>query len=566
MMVFSVVFATAILAQRPSDAQRPADAHARIARAKNGMIATVHPLATQAAVDMLAQGGNAIDAAIMAGLMLGVVDGHNSGIGGGCFILIHTADGQTIAIDGRETAPAAAHRKLFHRDGKPLTELSQDGPLAAGVPGALAAYELALRKYGRLPMRTMLAKSADVAESGFSLTAQDVSRINSVKRVFGKYPAAAAIFLNADGNSYPAGTLLKQPDLARTYRAIAEGGIDWFYRGLFAAQTAEWMGQNGGIMTEQDFADYRAIERQPLRTSYRDCTILGFPPPSSGGVHIAQMLKMLESFDLGKMHRDDPANWYHHVAEAMKLAFADRAFWLGDPAFAKVPKGLIADSYARQLALRIVPDKAISVPRHSVPEDAAENVFEKHTTHISTADAAGNWVAMTQTVNTTYGCKVVVPGLGVVLNNEMDDFAIAPGVANAFGLLGSEANEVAPGKRPLSSMSPTIVLREGKPILSVGAAGGPRIISQTLMMLLRKIDLEMSVADAIVAPRIHHQWRPDQLVVSEPLSPEIRDELIRRGHILQANAGIAVVQGVERDSSSFVGAHDPKVPGLAAGL
>ena len=382
-------------------------------------------------------------------------------------------------LDGRETAPAAATRDMFLREGKGNTQLSQTGALASGVPGALAVYARALEKYGRKKLGELLAPAAEIAEQGFAIDASYARKLKDTANPLRRFDSTRAIFCKADGSDFIAGDVLKQPDLARSYRAIAEDGADWFYRGPFAKTTAAWMRENGGILTASDFAGYAVQEREPLVTTYRGCEIIGVPPPSSGGVHVAQSLNILENFDLAALR--EPGARHHVIAEAMKLAFADRAHWLGDPDFTNVPRGLADKSYARELAARILPDRTIDVPSHGTPPDADTRFFEKHTTHFSTADAEGNWVACTATINTTFGSKVVVPGTGIVLNNEMDDFSIEPGVPNAFGLVGAEANAVAPGKRPLSSMSPTLVLKDGRPILALGAAGGPTIISQTVL-------------------------------------------------------------------------------------
>jgi gamma-glutamyltranspeptidase/glutathione hydrolase len=308
----------------------------------------------------------------------------------------------------------------------------------------------------------------------------------------------------------------------------------------------------------------------PRQTDYRGYEILGLPPPSSGGVHVAQILNMLETFDLASM---SPVDREHVIAESMKLAFADRAHWLGDPDFAKVPRGLIDRGYAKELAAKIELAKATKVPSHGVPPRAQEDIFGdtlKHTTHLSAADAEGNWVALTQTVNTAFGSKVIVPGTGVILNNEMDDFAVAPGVPNAFKLVGAEANAIAPGKRPLSSMSPTIVLdKDGEPFLAIGAAGGPTIISQTLQNVVNILDLNMGVAEAIAAPRLHHQWSPDELRIEKAMGEDTIQALKERGHVIKESSGvgIGVSQGVmwDKETKSFRAAHDPRVPGKADG-
>jgi gamma-glutamyltranspeptidase/glutathione hydrolase len=400
-----------------------------------------------------------------------------------------------------------------------------------------------------------------------------------------------------EGQPLQQGDVLKQPDLAATYRGIAGKGSDWFYRGPFARATDEWMKANGGIMTVSDFANYEIKLREPVATTYRGYKIVSFAPPSSGGVHVVQMLNILEKFDLKSL---DETTRLHVIAEAMKLAFADRAYWLGDPDFAKVPRGLVSKQYAASLAKKISLKRATEVPEHGAPPGWERDVFpaergragsplpaagvnakdgahevtrptdtlaEKHTTHWSVADAEGNWVAVTATVNTSFGSKVVIPGTGVVMNNQMDDFSIQPGVPNAFGLIGAEANCVASGKRPLSSMSPTIVLKNGKPIIALGAAGGPRIITSVLMELVDMLDLGMTPREAIAAPRIHHQWSPGELMVEKALPDNLRSALEQRGHTVKELNSFAVSHIVARsaDGKGFVGAADPRAGGNAAG-
>ena len=529
----------------------------------NGMVASVHPVATEAGLKVLKQGGNAVDAAVAVALTLGVVDGDNSGIGGGCFMLIHRANGSLVAIDGREMAPAAARRDMFVRDGKAVTELSQNGALASGVPGALAAYEFAVKHYGRKKFKYLILPAARIAEQGFLVDAGYADRLKAVAEEMGRFKSSRAVFFK-HGKPLARGDLLKQPDLAATYRGIAKQGSSWFYMGPFAYYAGEWMRQNGGIMTAQDFRNYNLELREPIISDYRGCQVVTFPPPSSGGVHVAQVLNILENFDLKSF---DEATRLHVIAEAMKLAFADRAYWLGDPAFVNVPRGLVDKKYGASLAGKINRDRATKVAAHGMPPDWEKNVFKKHTTHFSVADSEGNWVACTTTVNTSFGSKVVIPGTGVVMNNQMDDFSIQPGVANFFGLIGAEANAVAPGKRPLSSMSPTIVLKDGHPIIALGAAGGPRIISQVVLELVSMLDLGMSPREAIVQPRIHHQWFPDELMIEAALQPGVRQELARRGHRLKESSSMGVSQIVARtpDGSGFRGAADPRAGGEAAG-
>lgn len=530
---------------------------------RTGAAVTVHPLATKAAMNAFERGGNAVDAVVSAALTLGVVDGFNSGIGGGCFMLIHKPNGRFVAIDGRETAPAAASRDIYLRDGKANPELSRTGALAIGVPGALAAYDLAIRQHGKLSLAEHLSQAATIAEQGFALDRSYLDRLGQVVEKLRRFPGSARIFLDVDGNAWPSGHRLKQPDLAKSYRSIALHSVDWFYRGPFALKTEQWMSANGGLITHKDLLGYKAKRREPVRTTYRGHEIVGFPPPSSGGVHIAQILNILEAFDVRSM-APDSAEFVHLVTEAMRLAFADRAHWLGDADFAPVPKGLASKKYARRLAKRIDPSKAAKIDAHSTPQDAVTNLFGKHTTHFSATDTDGWWVACTATVNTTFGSGVVIPGTGVVMNNEMDDFSAQPGVPNAFGLIGAEANTVAPGKRPLSSMSPTIVVKDAKPIFTVGAAGGPTIITQVLLAVIQVVDYGKSPTEALVQTRFHHQWKPDRLLVEKTLGQANIDALRAKGHTVKVvnTLGAAQAIGLGQAGKPFTGSPDPRGRGV----
>jgi gamma-glutamyltranspeptidase / glutathione hydrolase len=527
------------------------------------MISSGHPIATEAGLNVLKSGGNAIDAAVAVGLTLGVVDTSNSGLGGGCLMLIRLANGKLVAIDGRETAPAAATRDMFVREDKAVPELSQSGALASGVPGELAAFDYAVKRFGKKKLRDLIRPAADLAEQGFAINRSYASRLKSVADDVARFDASRAVFFR-EGRPLQQGEVLRQPDLAATYRAIADHGSDWFYRGPFARATERWMQANGGLLTAADFAKYRCRIREPIVTTYRDHKIISFPPPSSGGVHVAQMLNILEHFDLKAL---DEATRLHVIAEAMKLAFADRAYWLGDPDFAKVPRGLVSKSYAADLAKTLSLERATDVPSHGTPPNWRTDAFKKHTTHFSVADAAGNWVACTATINTSFGSKVVIPGTGVVMNNEMDDFSAQPGVANYFGLVGAEANAIAPGKRPLSSMSPTLVLKDGKPVISIGASGGPKIITAVLLELVCLLDLGFTPEAALGVPRVHHQWSPDELMVERRLPEPLQTALAARGHKVTQLSSMALSHLVARsaDGKSFVGAADPRSEGKAAG-
>jgi len=527
---------------------------------KNGAVATVHPLATQEALRVMQSGGNAIDAAVAAALMLGVVDGHNSGIGGGCFILIRTAAGKFAAIDGRETAPMRSSRAMYLKSGALDLTLSQTGPLAVGTPGALAAYDLALNQFGTKKLSELILPAAAVAENGFKMSASYAARLTANNQELAKFPASASIFARPESSPAQAGEALVQKDLAATYRSIANSGASWFYRGEFARRVGDWMSANGGLLDREDFARYTAKFREPIITRYRGVEIVGFPPPSSGGVHVAQILNILENFEL-KPHGFGTDEDVHLIVESMKLAFADRAYWLGDPDFSSVPRGLVSKSYGTRLAKKIDRNIATPVAKHSVPPQSAESFFERHTTHFTTADKEGNWVACTATINTSFGSKVVVPGTGVLLNNEMDDFAIQPGTPNFFGLVGAEANAIEPGKRPLSSMSPAIVLKNKEPILTCGAAGGPTIISQTLLTLVGVLDYGLSLEEALNQPRFHHQWKPDQVRLEKSGGAELRNQLEKRGHSILSITNFGATQAISRSPATgvFTSGSDPRV-------
>ena len=491
-----------------------------------GAVATVHPAATAAAVDQLKSKGNAIDAAIAAALTLGVVDSYNSGIGGGLFALIHWADGSVEAIDAREMASAAAHRNMYLREGQAQPSLSRMGALAVGIPGSVAAFEYLSTKGGNKPLASLYRQAASLAEEGFELSPSYIKRLERSTSELSQFPASAAIFLN-NGVAWPVGHHLKQSDLADTYRQLAEKGSDFFYRGNFAKKVAQWMRENNGIIDEADFSNYQLRIRKPVKSEFMGYEIYGFPPPSSGGVHVAEILNIVQQFDLENL---SVGQQQHVLVESMKLAFADRAHWLGDPDFVDVPKGLVATSYAKSLAKKININTASLVDTHGQPLTFDQKWFDKHTTHLSVADKEGNWVAITTTINTSFGSKVVVPGTGVLLNNQMDDFSAQPNVPNAYGLVGSEANSIQPKKRPLSSMSPTLVLRSKQPIMAVGAAGGPMIITQVTQALIRYLAFDQSLYQSLASPRLHQQWKPDFVFFDKTLSQKDQQGLIEKGH------------------------------------
>lgn len=521
-----------------------------------GAVATVHPLATGAAANQLENGGNAIDAAIAAALTLGVVDSYNSGIGGGLFALVHWADGRVEAIDGREMAPSKAHRDLYIRKGKVVSELSRTGALAIGIPGSVAAFDYLSVSGGNMPIATLYQQAAELAGQGFPLSVEYANRLKRHANNLGRFKAAQAIFLNSNVQPWTAGHRLVQADLANTYRQLAKQGSDYFYKGQFAQQLAAWMQNNDGLITAKDMASYQLKIREPVKSQFYGYTIYGFPPPSSGGIHVAQLLNMVETLALDKK---DQSTRNHLLAESMKLAFADRAYWLGDPDFVKVPKSLIDQAYTNSLAQSIDEKKVSVVTGHSVPLNAKDDWFDKHTTHIAVADKQGNWVAITTTLNTSFGSKVVIPGTGVLMNNQMDDFSAQPGVPNAYGLVGSESNSIQPGKRPLSSMSPTLVLKQGKPVMTLGAAGGPMIITQVTQGIINHLLLNQNLYTSLASPRIHQQWLPDVLFHDKKLPQDQQQALIDKGHTLKQLRFEGSTNGISIRSGSFKAVSEPRL-------
>ncbi|MEO1616181.1 MAG: gamma-glutamyltransferase [Planctomycetota bacterium] len=546
------------------------------ARSSRGVAASVHPLASQAAIDAMRSGGNAVDAAVAASLMLSVVDGHNSGLGGGCFIMLRTPSGKCIAIDGRETAPGLATPDRFTRDGQPDPMSTRVGPKAVGTPGQVAALDSLLKNHGRRSFAQAIAPAQRVAEEGFVLEAYGCKRMASVAGLLKADPGSRSVYFDSRGQILRPGDTLKQPDLAATLKQLATRGADWFYEGDFAKQVDAWMRANDGLLRQEDFRNYRVLNRQPILARYRDHSIYLFPPPSSGGVHIAQALSILQSYDLTQLHDKTPDAFYHLLLETMRLVMADRVRHLGDADFVDVPRGLLDEDYLRGRASNLSLKQVMEAVEPGQPKDTTPwpkspakmpDAAEKHTTHLTTADADGNVVAITQTINTTYGSKVIVPGTGVVLNNEMDDFSIGAGIANAYGLMGGQANRIQPGKRPLSSMSPSIAIQdETGEIFSCGAAGGPRILTTVLQLLIRHIDLKQSPEMLLAAPRVHHQWRPATSFMEAGLSEETQQTLKELGHPLKTLTYNSTAQALRCDAQQLQAASDPRVPGAARGL
>jgi gamma-glutamyltranspeptidase/glutathione hydrolase len=492
-------------------------------------VASAHPLATAAGQEILDAGGNAFDAAIAVSAALAVVEPYGSGIGGGGFWLLHRAsDGGQVMIDGRERAPLAAGRDLYLDEaGNPVPDLSVDGPLAAAIPGEPAALAHLAQHYGRLPLKVSLAPAIRLAEEGFPADSQYRRMAAFRLKVLQRFHATAAIFLH-DNQVPTEGSLVRQPDLAATLRALAEHGRDGFYAGKVGALLVKGVREAGGIWTPEDLAAYKVVEREPVSFDYRDMHIVAAAPPSSGGVALATMLHILEGYRLTGY---DEAGRVHLIVEAMRRAYRDRAQYLGDPDFTQVPvQELIHPWYAAGLRASIRTDRA--TPSASLP-GPGEGGEGNHTTHFSILDRQGNRVAATLSINYAFGSGFVAPGTGVLLNDEMDDFSAKPGVPNVYGLVGAEANAIAPGKRPLSSMSPTFV-ESKRGVAILGTPGGSRIIT---MVLLGILDMEEGHQPEswVSLPRFHHQYLPD-MIQYEPdaFSDEVLDGLAARGHKLKA--------------------------------
>ncbi len=561
-------------------AERALAAAAAPAIGTRGMVVSAERHATEAGLAMLEAGGNAIDAAVATAFALGVTEPYHSGIGGGGLLLLHLASGETIALDARETAPAAAHAGMFLEPGV-ADDASRTGPLAVATPGLVAGLALAQERWGTLPLADVMAPAIALAEDGFPISLRH-ARMIEFWRGMGhaeRYPETAAIQAPPAGTPAMPGWRLVQKDLASTLRAIARDGPDAFYRGPIAAAIADEVQRRGGILRADDLAAYEVELREPVRGRYRGRAVLSFPPPSSGGIALLQMLNVLEGFDLAALGAGSSAS-IHRIAEAMKLAFADRAAYLGDTDFVDVPvEQLLDEAYAARQRARMLPPRWRRAPWTWGRDEVAIRVPGPGlgpwppppggTSHFSITDAAGNAVAVTQTVNLLYGSGLTAAGTGIVLNDEMDDFSIDLNHPNAFGLVDIRgSNAVAPGKRPLSSMTPTILLEDGRVRMVTGSPGGPRIISTTLLTILNVVDYGMDVSEAVAAPRFHHQWEPDELRVERAIPVDVREALRRRGHHVaesERNWSSAQAIVIDPETGWHLGGSDPRSDGLAKG-
>ena len=529
--------------------------------AANGMVASQEALATQIGVDIMQQGGNAIDAAVAVGYALAVTLPRAGNLGGGGFMLVYLAEEQrAIAIDYREVAPQAAYPDMFLDDaGNADSLLSRFHGLAVGVPGTVLGFELALNKYGSMSLAQVMAPAIKLARDGIMVTPDLANSLKATKKRLSQWPSTKTIFYKADGSSYQPGEILKQTDLANTLLAIAKKGSPAFYQGPIAKQISDSVRDAGGIMTMQDLASYKAIERQPIIGDYRGYQVISMPPPSSGGVHIVQMLNMLSQFPIDNMGHNSAAT-IHVMAESMRRAYADRSLYLGDPDFVNVPVAELTNKqYAKQLVSQINLNKA--TPSSDISPGTLLPYESNQTTHYSVVDKFGNAVSNTYTLNFSYGSGLVADGTGVLLNKEMDDFSAKPGTPNAYGLIGGKANAVAAQKRPLSSMTPTIVLKDNKPYLVTGSPGGSRIITTTLQVIMNVIDHNMNIAEASAAPRFHHQWLPDVIRIEKGLNVDTINLLESKGHKVEVKAAMGSTQTIMLTEAGVYGASDPRRPG-----
>jgi gamma-glutamyltranspeptidase / glutathione hydrolase len=564
-----IAFIFALLAGALAHAQvapverAPATPPAHSILAHNGMVVAQEQRAARIGVTILDRGGNAVDAAVAVGFALAVTYPRAGNIGGGGFMVIHLAKGnRDVAIDYRETAPAAATATMFlDAQGKPDPAKSRDSGLAVGVPGTVAGLALALQKYGsgKFTLADVIAPAIDLAQKGFAVEDDLADSLPGARERLKRWPASAAIFLNGD-QPLQEGDRLLQFDLADTLQAIADKGADAFYTGRTAEQIAAAVREAGGVMTTDDLKNYHAIERAVVRGSYRGYDVISMPPPSSGGVALIEMLNILEGYELGTLGRGSES--FHDMIEAMKRAYADRAVYMGDPDSVKMPMArLTSKQYAAALRAQI---GARATPAADIHAGTPAESEGRNTTHFSVIDHDGNAVSNTTTLNFSYGLGLVADGTGVLLNNELDDFTAKPGTANAYGLVGFNANLPGPNKRPLSSMTPTIVLKDGKPFLVTGSPGGSRIITAVLQVIVNAIDFHMSIADAVSAPRLHNQWQPDQTYAEPGFDPGVLDALKTRGHIIVPTAPHTAANSIEVTADGYVGAADRRTRGATA--
>jgi gamma-glutamyltranspeptidase/glutathione hydrolase len=534
-------------------------------KARHAMVVAEEPHATDAGVAVLKRGGNAVDAAVAVGFALAVTHPFAGNLGGGGFMLIRFADGRSTFVDFREQAPSSASRDMYLDAAGNPTRDSIDGWRASGVPGTVRGFELAQSKYGRRKWADLIAPAVKLARQGFPVPASMVRSLAAEEERLAKDPESRRIFLNG-GSQYREGDRLVQPELAETLARIAKGGAREFYEGRTAERLAMEMAAHRGLVTLADLRDYRAVERVPLAGKYRNVAILTAPPPSSGGIGLLQMLGMLEGSGYQRTGAGSAAT-IHYMAEVMRRSFADRSQYLGDPDFVKVPvKSLLDPEYLKMRRATI--DAARATASADLRAGLPPGREASETTHYSIVDAQGNAVAVTYTLNNGYGSGVTVPGLGFLLNDQMDDFTSKPEAPNLFGLVQGVANAISPRKRPVSAMTPTIATRDGKLFLVLGSPGGPRIVTAVLEAFLNVVDFGMNIQEAVDAPRFHHQWMPDRLYLEKEIAPQVAADLEQRGHHIEYSPGVVLarVEAILIDENGRKeGAADRRFSGKAAG-
>jgi len=534
-------------------------------RAKHGMVVTASDLASDVGIEILKKGGNAVDAAVAVGFSLAVTYPNAGNICGGGFMVIHLSNGTNTTLDFREMAPLAAYEKMYLDSlGNFVPSLSQEGWTSTGVPGTVAGLIYALEKYGTMKLKDVIQPAIDLAEKGFVLSYKSAETINYSYNDFMKIESSRKIFTNNE-KKFEEGNLFVQKDLANTLKLIRDKGKDVFYKSELAQKIVAESQKNGGLFTQKDFENYRIMERKPVEGTYHGYKIISMGPPSSGGICLIEALNVLENYSF-KKESWNGSEYLHTLVEVMKHIYADRAEHMGDADFYPVPVDfLISKRYAAKIKETIHKE---AVPSLLIAASKINEHESKETTHYSVADQFGNAVSTTYTLNGAFGNKIVVEGLGCLLNNEMDDFSAKPGVPNQFGLVGSKANSIQPQKRMLSSMTPTIILKNDKPFMVVGSPGGSTIITSVLQVILNVLDFNMNINDAINAPRIHHQWLPDKIDY-EPfsLSEDVKTNLIKRGHIFGNEQSLGRVEGIviDNNTNTFLGTSDPRGYGKAAG-
>jgi gamma-glutamyltranspeptidase / glutathione hydrolase len=531
-------------------------------RARHGMVVTREPHATEVGLKVLQSGGNAVDAAVAVGFALAVTHPSAGNVGGGGFMLVRMADGRTAFIDFRERAPLAASRNMYLDAGGKVTQDSTLGYRASGVPGTVRGMEYASKKFGKKTWAELVQPAVDLASKGFELSYGQANGLRS-NRSFSQFADSYRVFQRG-GKFYEPGDVFVQEDLARTLARIAKAGAKDFYEGETAQLLAKDMKEHAGLITLEDLKAYTAIERAPMAGKYKGYDILTAPPPSSGGAGILEMLGILDGTGYEKGGAGS-ASVVHYMTEAMRRYFADRAVHLGDPDFVKNPiTAMLEPAYLTKLRQSIDPEKA--TPSSEVHALVVTGKESNETTHYTVADGEGNIAAVTYTLNGGYGSKVTATGLGFLLNNEMDDFAASPGHPNMYGLIQGEANAIQPRKTPLSAMTPTIVLKDGKPLLALGSPGGPTIINTVLEVMVNVLDFGMNVQDAVNWPRFHHQWMPDQLSMERGFSPDTVALLEKRGYTIRRVASQGECAAIQFENGWLLGAPDPRTEGTAKGF